>query len=66
MIGLPEILIIAAVVLVVLFGGKKITELARGMGKFSSEFKKGKIEAEKELNEIKGEVKGEENKQESK
>lgn len=51
--GLTEILIIAAIVLVILFGGKKITEIARGMGKFSSEFKKGKMEAEKELNDMK-------------
>ena len=61
MIGFTEILIIAALILVVLFGGKKIVEVARGMGRFSSEFKKGKMEAEKELNEMKGEIK-EENK----
>jgi sec-independent protein translocase protein TatA len=61
MIGFTEILIIAAIILVVLFGGKKIVEVARGMGRFSSEFKKGKMEAEKELNEMKGEIK-EENK----
>jgi sec-independent protein translocase protein TatA len=62
MIGFTEILIIGVIALIILFGGKKITEIARGMGKFSSEFKKGKMEAEKELKEIKSE----ENKQETK
>ncbi len=37
--GLPELLIIVAVVLL-LFGGKKIPELMRGLGKGMSEFKK--------------------------
>jgi len=39
-IGLPEILIIALVVLL-LFGGRKIPELMRGLGKGVNEFKKG-------------------------
>lgn len=38
--GLPEILVILVVVLL-LFGGKKIPELMRGMGKGIKEFKKG-------------------------
>lgn len=38
--GLPEILIILVVVLL-LFGGKKIPELMKGMGKGIKEFKKG-------------------------
>ena len=37
-------LIVLAVV--ILFGGKKIPELARGLGKSLSEFKKGKQESE--------------------
>jgi len=39
---------IALIVLaiVILFGGKKIPELARGLGKSLSEFKKGKQESE--------------------
>lgn len=55
MIGIGEIIIIAVVLLVVLFGGKKVVEIARGMGRFTSEFKKGKMEAEAELKEIKKE-----------
>ncbi len=40
MIGTPEILLIALVVLL-LFGGKKIPELMRGMGKGVRSFKDG-------------------------
>ena len=42
-IGLTEI-IIAAVILIVLFGGKKITELSRGLGQSTKELKKIKKE----------------------
>tara|TARA_Y100000590_G_scaffold202701_1_gene230123 strand:- start:808 stop:960 length:153 start_codon:yes stop_codon:yes gene_type:complete len=43
---------IALIVLaiVILFGGKKIPELARGLGKSLSEFKKGKQESEEDSN----------------
>ena len=50
-IGLPEIIIILIAVVVLFFGGSKISELARGIGRFSGEFKKGKMEIEKELKE---------------
>jgi sec-independent protein translocase protein TatA len=39
-LGTPEILIIAIVILL-LFGGKKIPELMKGMGKGIRSFKKG-------------------------
>lgn len=39
-LGTPEILIIAIVILL-LFGGKKIPELMKGMGKGIRNFKKG-------------------------
>ena len=42
--GGPEWLLIALVVLL-LFGGEKIPQLMRGLGKGISEFKKGKDEA---------------------
>ncbi len=48
-LGLPEIIIIALAVGVLFFGGRKITELARSMGRVSGEFKKGKQEIEEEL-----------------
>ena len=44
-------IIIAIAVLV--FGAKKIPELARTFGKAKGEFEKGKIEADKELKEFK-------------
>lgn len=44
--GAPEIIIIAGVLLL-LFGGRKLPELMRGMGSGISEFKKGLKEGEK-------------------
>jgi sec-independent protein translocase protein TatA len=44
------IIIIAAIVI---FGAKKIPELARTFGKAKSEYEKGKIEGDKELKEFK-------------
>ncbi len=46
-LGFTEILIILAVVLL-LFGARRIPELARSLGKASSEFKKGKEESTSE------------------
>ena len=43
--------ILIAVVVLLLFGGKKIPELMKGLGKGISEFKKGKKEIEKDLDE---------------
>ncbi|MBI2618228.1 twin-arginine translocase TatA/TatE family subunit [Candidatus Kaiserbacteria bacterium] len=48
-LGLPEILIIVLAIGILFFGGKKITEFARSLGRFSGEFKKGKKEIETEL-----------------
>jgi sec-independent protein translocase protein TatA len=39
-LGLPEIIVILAVVLL-LFGAKRLPEIARSLGKSSREFKKG-------------------------
>lgn len=51
-LGTTEIIVIA-VVLLVLFGGKKLPELARGLGESGRELKKAKAELEQSLNEIK-------------
>ena len=48
--GGPEIILII-IALLLLFGGKKIPELMRGLGKGISEFKKGKNEIEKDTKE---------------
>ena len=47
-LGTTEIIIIA-VVLLILFGGKKLPELARGLGQSGKELKKAKAELEKAL-----------------
>lgn len=52
MIGGWELLAIVAIV-ILLFGGRKIPELMRGLGKGVSEFKKGVREGEKETDEEK-------------
>ena len=51
-LGTKEIIIIAVIVLL-LFGSKKIPELAKTFGKAKSEYEKGKIEGDKELKEFK-------------
>jgi sec-independent protein translocase protein TatA len=49
-----ENVIIAVVIIgVLIFGAKKIPELARTFGKAKGEFEKGKIESEKELRDFK-------------
>lgn len=55
-LGISEILLILVVVLV-LFGGKKLPELARGIGRFEAEYKKAKKTVENEVEELKNEVK---------
>lgn len=54
-LGVTEILLILVVVLV-LFGGKRIPELARGIGRAQAEYKKAKQAIENEVNEFKNEV----------
>jgi sec-independent protein translocase protein TatA len=49
-LGWGEILLIAFVV-ILLFGGKKIPELMRGLGRGVREFKDGKDNVRKELDE---------------
>lgn len=55
-LGTPELMLIALVILV-LFGAKKIPEFMRGMGKGVSEFKKG-------MNDIQSELQKEDSKEE--
>ena len=54
-IGTPEMIIIFVVVLL-LFGAKKLPELARGMGKSLGEFKRAKDEFEHEITRSENEV----------
>ena len=50
----PLQLLICLAVLLLLFGGKKIPDLARSLGKAKGEFKKGLAEGEKEEAEAEG------------
>jgi sec-independent protein translocase protein TatA len=58
-IGVWEWVIIALVILL-LFGGKKIPELMRGLGKGMKSFKQGMKEVEADVNEIKKDIESEE------
>lgn len=49
MIGAPEIIFIILIVLL-LFGGKKIPELMKGLGKGVKSFKQGMSEMENDVN----------------
>ncbi len=60
-LGTQEIILILLVVLI-FFGAKKIPELARGLGKGVSEFKKGMTDVQNELNKETTEQKPEEKK----
>ena len=54
-LGWGEIALIALIVLL-LFGGKKIPELMRGLGKGVKSFKEGMSKVEDEVDEIKKEI----------
>jgi sec-independent protein translocase protein TatA len=51
--GTEQIIIVILVIVALIFGAKKLPELARSLGRAKGEFEKGKIESEKELNEFK-------------
>jgi sec-independent protein translocase protein TatA len=50
-----EWVIIVGLIVVVFFGVRKIPELARSFGKATAEFEKARIEAKKELQQLKSE-----------
>ncbi|MBR5697644.1 MAG: twin-arginine translocase TatA/TatE family subunit [Prevotella sp.] len=50
-LGMQEILVIALIILL-LFGGKKIPELMKGLGKGVKSFKEGMKEVDDELKEL--------------
>jgi sec-independent protein translocase protein TatA len=53
----PQEVIIIFVVILLLFGAKKIPELARGLGKSMGEFKKAREDFEREITKAEDEVK---------
>ena len=60
-IGTTELLLIAGVALLI-FGGKKVPELMKGLGKGVKSFKQGMNEVEKELKDVDETLNKEENK----
>jgi len=56
-LGFSEIAIILIVLVIFLFGGQKISELARGLGRFTGEFRKGKADMEREIKKVEKELK---------
>jgi sec-independent protein translocase protein TatA len=52
-VNATEWIIIIVIIAVVIFGAKKVPELARSFGRATTEFEKAKIEAKKELQRIK-------------
>ena len=59
MIGGSELIILVVVIGVLLFGAAKIPQLAKTFGKAKAEYKKGEIEGDKELKDIKENKNGE-------
>ena len=55
-IGTTELMLIAGIALL-LFGGKKLPELMRGLGQGVNEFKKGTREVAEPINEVKETIK---------
>ena len=55
--------IIIALVVLLIFGGKKIPELMKGLGKGVKSFKQGMQEVEGEMNEIKKDIESDSAKQ---
>jgi sec-independent protein translocase protein TatA len=52
-VNAAEWIIIIAVIVAVIFGAKKIPELARSFGRATTEYEKAKFEAKKELQRVK-------------
>ena len=53
MFGTTEIIVIVVAAGLLLFGAKKIPELAKTFGKAKGEYKRGEIEADEELKKFK-------------
>ncbi len=60
-LGATEIILIILVILI-LFGAKKIPELAQGLGKGMKEFKKAIREVEEDIKSVDDDIKDKENK----
>ena len=56
MLGITEVIIILVVFGLLFFGDKKIGGLGKALGRFTGEYKKGKMEVEEELKSMKQEI----------
>jgi sec-independent protein translocase protein TatA len=54
-LGGYEWILVILVIVIVIFGAKKIPEIARSFGKAKAEFEKGRIQSKNELDKIKNE-----------
>lgn len=54
MLGIPTDVLIVILVAVLVFGASKIPDIARNLGRARGEFKKGQLEAEKQLQNMSG------------
>lgn len=50
--GIEWIVLLVAIIIIFAFGGKKLPELARSLGRAKGEFERGKRELDKELKEL--------------
>ncbi len=57
-LGGPEVIIVLVLILL-LFGAKRIPKLAKSIGQATGELKKGRLESEKEMNDAKKASEGE-------
>jgi sec-independent protein translocase protein TatA len=48
-LGGPEIVVIILIIVILFFGAKKIPELAKGLGRAMGEFKRGRAEVDREM-----------------
>lgn len=51
-LGIGEIIVLVIVIYFLFLGGDRLSELGRGLGRFTGELKKGKEEVEKEIDKV--------------
>lgn len=56
-LGFPELIVILVAIVILFFGEEKISNIARGLGRFTGEFQKGKTEIEREIKKAEKELK---------
>ncbi len=62
----PELIVVIIAAVVLLFGGKKVSEFTKSLGRATGEFKKGRLEVDEEIKAIKSKKETTKTKKESK